>query len=167
MSFEISLDGKAESIEILKQDGNTIEVLVGDRKYHLDIVEVEEGIYSILLDGKSYNVEVSPVERKKYTAHTLYNNFDVEILDAESRYMNSRKGDIDEEQSFISTPMPGKVVKILVEPGQEVKAGDTLVVVSAMKMESEYKVSKDRTVKDVLVKEGDSIDGHQPLITLE
>ena len=167
MSFEISLDGKAESIEILKQDGSTIEVLVGDRKYHLDIVEVEEGIYSILLDGKSYNVEVSPVERKKYTAHTRYNSFDVEILDAESRYMNSRKGDIDEEQSFISTPMPGKVVKILVEPGQEVKAGDTLVIVSAMKMESEYKVSTDKIVKDVLVKEGDNIDGHQPLITLE
>lgn len=167
MSFEISLDRKAESIEILNQNGNTIEVLVGGRKYNLDILEVEEGIYSILMEGKSYNVELTPVDNKKYTVHTLYNSFDAEIIDAESRYMNSRKGDIDEEQSFISTPMPGKVVKILVKEGQEVKAGETLVIVSAMKMESEYKVSSDKKVKDILVKEGENIDGNQPLITLE
>jgi biotin carboxyl carrier protein len=167
MSYEISLDGNVESIEILNQDGNTMEVLVGDRKYQLDIVEVEDGIYSILHNGTSYNVELTSIENKKYMVHTLYNSFDAEVIDAETRYLNSRKGDMDEEQSFISTPMPGKVVKILVKEGQEVKAGETLVIVSAMKMESEYKVSSDRTVKEVLVTEGDNIDGHQPLITLE
>lgn len=167
MSYEISLDGVEESIEILSRDGNKIEVMVGDRKYNLDIVEVENGIYSILLNGKSYNVELSPIQNKKYSVNTLYNSFETEIIDAESRYMNSRKGDVDEEQSFISTPMPGKIVKILVEEGQEVKAGETLVIVSAMKMESEYKVLTDKKVKDILVKEGDNIDGHQPLITLE
>jgi biotin carboxyl carrier protein len=167
MSFEIRLNGETEPIELLKQDGNNIEVLIGGRKYKLDIVEVEEGIYSILLNGKSYNVELTQVDSKKYTVHTLYNSFDTEIIDAESRYMSSRKGEMDEEQSFISTPMPGKIVKILVKEGQEVKAGETLVVVSAMKMESEYKVSSDRKVKDILVSEGDNIDGNQPLITLE
>jgi len=108
-----------------------------------------------------------PTKNKKYSANTLYNSFDVEIIDAESRYMNSRKGEEDEEQSFISTPMPGKVVKILVEEGQQVKAGETLIIVSAMKMESEYKVASDRTVTEILVSEGDNIDGNQPLITLE
>ena len=167
MSYEISLDGVEEPIEILSRDGNKIEVMVGDRKYNLDIMEVENGIYSILLNGKSYNVELSPIQNKKYSVNTLYNSFETEIIDAESCYMNSRKGDVDEEQSFISTPMPGKIVKILVEEGQEVKAGETLVIVSAMKMESEYKVLTDKKVKDILVKEGDNIDGHQPLITLE
>lgn len=167
MSYEINLNGEQEKIEILSKNGNELDVKVGDRRYLLDIVEVENGVYSILLDGTSFNVELIPSENKSYTANTLYNSFDVKIIDAESRYMNSRKGSEDEEQSFISTPMPGKVVKILVEEGQEVKAGDTLVIVSAMKMESEYKVSKDRIVKEVLVSEGDNIDGDQPLITLE
>jgi biotin carboxyl carrier protein len=63
--------------------------------------------------------------------------------------------------------MPGKIVKILVKIGDKVKAGDTVVIVSAMKMESEYKVKNDRTIKDILVKEGDTIDGNQPLIIIE
>lgn len=167
MSYEINLNGELEKIEILNRLGNKLDVMVGDRKYHLDIEEVEHGVYSILLDGTSFNVELIPTENKKYSANTLYNSFDVEIIDAESRYMNSRKGDENEEQSFISTPMPGKVVKILVEEGQEVKAGETLIIVSAMKMESEYKVKRDRVIKDILVKEGDTIDGNQPLILIE
>jgi len=63
--------------------------------------------------------------------------------------------------------MPGKVVKILVNEGDRVKGGDTVIIVSAMKMESEYKVVKDRLITKILVKEGDNIDGHQPLIMLE
>lgn len=167
MSYEISLNGEQENIEIVSREGNNLEIAVGDRNYRIDITEVEKGVYSILHDGQSYNVELTPVENKKYTINTLYNAFDVEIIDAESKYMNSRKKDDDHDQSFISTPMPGKVVKILVEEGQEVKAGETLVIVSAMKMESEYKVITDKVVKEILVKEGDNIDGDQPLITLE
>lgn len=167
MSHEINLNGKQEKIEILNHQGNEIEVQVGDRNYQLDIIEVENGVYSILLDGTSFNVELIPTDRKKYSANTLYNSFDVEIIDAETRYFKNRRGQENDEQSFISTPMPGKVVKILAEQGQQVKSGETLIIVSAMKMESEYKVSSDRTVKEILVAEGDNIDGNQPLITLE
>lgn len=167
MSYEIKLNDEADYIEILNREGNALDVKVGNRQYHLDVVEVEQGVYSILLDGTSFNVELIPTGNKKYAANTLYNAFDVEIIDAEARYINSMKGHAAEEQSFISTPMPGKVVKILVKEGQEVKAGDTLVIVSAMKMESEYKVVSDKVVKEILVSEGDNIDGDQPLITLE
>ncbi len=167
MSYEIKINNQVEPIEVLDRQGNLLNVKVGEREYQLDIIEVEEDVYSIILDGKSYNVELVPTGNKRYSVNTLYNSFDVEIIDEESKYLNSRKTDGDEEQSFISTPMPGKVVKILVKEGQEVKAGETLIVVSAMKMESEYKVSSDRIVKEILVGEGDNIDGDQPLITLE
>jgi len=167
MSYEIRLNDEQEKIEILNTDGSLLEVAIGDRKYKLDILEVEKGVYSVLLDGISYNVELIEVENKKYLANTYYNSFDIEIVDAETRYMMSRKTADEEDQSYISTPMPGKVVRILVEEGQEVKAGETLIVVSAMKMESEYKVSGDKIVKQILVNEGDNIDGNQPLILLE
>jgi len=52
MSYEINLNGEQEKIEILNRSGNEIDVMVGDRKYHLDIAEVEHGVYSILLDGR-------------------------------------------------------------------------------------------------------------------
>ncbi len=167
MSYEIRLDDNQENIEILNKENNLFEVAIGERIYKPDIVEVEKGVYSVLLDGISFNIELIPVENKKYRVDTLYNSFDVEIIDAESKYMMNHRTGEEEDQSYISTPMPGKVVRILVVEGQEVKAGETLIVVSAMKMESEYKVSNDKTVKQVLVKEGENIDGNQPLITFE
>ena len=135
MSYEIKINDETAPIEVLDRKGDILHIKVGDREYHLDIIEVEKGVYSIIQNGTSFNVELVQSSNKKYTVNTLYNSFDVEIIDAETRYKNSRKSDEDEDQSFISTPMPGKVVKILVEEGQEVKAGETLIIVSAMKME--------------------------------
>lgn len=167
MSYEIRTNDDLANIEILSRNGNNIEVLIDDRKYNLDIVEVENGVYSILLGGKSYNVELTAIDNKKYMVNTLYDSFDIEIIDAESKYLANRKSDDGDDASQISTPMPGKIVKILVKEGDKVKSGDTVIIVSAMKMESEYKVSTDRTIKKVLVKEGDTIEGNQPLILLE
>lgn len=167
MSYEISINGETSAIHVQSHEGNNYQVAIGNRNYKLDVVEVENGVYSILMNGKSYNVELTRNNPKAYSVNTLYNHFSVDIIDAESRYMNARKEHEDEDVSFISTPMPGKVVRILVKEGDEVKAGDTLIIVSAMKMESEYKVQKDKKIQAVLVKEGDNIDGHQPLILLE
>jgi biotin carboxyl carrier protein len=167
MSYEISLNGEISAIQLQSHKGNNYQVMIGDRSYALDVVEVEPGVYSILMDGKSYNVELTVNNQKNYSVNTLYNNFIVDIIDAESRYMNARREHEGEDVSYISTPMPGKVMRILVKEGDEVKAGETLIIVSAMKMESEYKVLKDKKIKSILVKEGDSIEGNQPLILLE
>lgn len=167
MSYEIKVDDKVSDIKLLSKDGNIAEVEVDGKIYIIDIVEVEKGIYSVLYDGISYNIELISDDKKKYTATTLYNSFDVDVIDAETRYKNSRKESEDDDHAYISTPMPGKVVKILVKEGDRVKGGDTVIIVSAMKMESEYKVVKDRLITRVLVKEGDNIEGNQPLIELE
>jgi biotin carboxyl carrier protein len=167
MSYEIKTNDNQTNIEILSRNGNNIEVLIDDRKYKLDIAEVERGVYSILLDGKSYNVELTQTDNKKYMVNTLYDSFDIEIIDAESRYLANRKSDDGADASFISTPMPGKVVKVLVKEGDEVKGGETVIIVSAMKMESEYKAITDKIIKKVLVSEGDTIEGNQPLILFE
>jgi len=94
-------------------------------------------------------------------------SYDVEIVDAESKYLKSRRRDDGDEEAVMSSPMPGKIVKILVKVGDKVKAGDTVIIVSAMKMESEYKVKKDRIIKDIKVKEGDTIQADQPLVVIE
>ncbi len=167
MSYEIKVNDEVSDIKVLNRDGNLLEIAVDDRKYKVDIIEVEKGVYSILLNGVSFNIELISSGLKKYEVNTLYNSFDIEIIDAETKYMNSRKSGEDEDADFISTPMPGKVVKILVKEGDLVKGGETVVIVSAMKMESEYKVVNDRIIKQVLVKEGDNIEGNQPLIMLE
>jgi biotin carboxyl carrier protein len=167
MNYEIKLNDDVRPIKLLSRNGNIAEVQIGDKIYSLDIIEVEKGIYSVLYNGVSYNIELLSNDEKNYHVTTLYNSFDVEVIDPETRYKNSRKGSEDDDHAYISTPMPGKVVKILVKEGDKVKGGDTVIIVSAMKMESEYKVVKDRTITKILVKEGDNIDGNQPLIMLD
>jgi len=67
----------------------------------------------------------------------------------------------------VQSPMPGKVVKVLVTVGDEVKAGQGVVVVEAMKMENELKSPKDGKVKAVSAKEGQAVEAGQSLVTLE
>jgi len=167
MSYEVSIKGEDKAIEILSRQGSKFKVSIGTKTYELDMLQVEEGVYSVIHQGKSFNFELNPTAAKKYQVDTRHETLEVEIVDAESRYHRMMKGEDAEDAAYISTPMPGQVVKILVEEGQEVKGGETVIIVSAMKMESEYKVVKDRVIKKILVKEGDNIDGDQPLILFE
>ncbi|MDY0078439.1 MAG: biotin/lipoyl-containing protein [Bacteroidales bacterium] len=168
MSYELKINDRIANIELLSRDGNIIQVMLDKKMYELDILEVERGVYSILLDNNSFNVElVEGKNAKTYTVNTLYESFDVEVIDAESKYLKNRKKDEGEDQNVISSPMPGKVVKVLVEEGDKVKAGETVVVVSAMKMESEYKVKQDRVIKKLLVKVGDTVSSDQPMVIIE
>jgi biotin carboxyl carrier protein len=168
MALEIGIDGKSVSVDLFGKDGNIHKVSIDGKVYEVDIVEVEKGVYSMLYKNKSYNVELTPgKEPKTYTIHTLYNSYDIKILDAEAKYLEARKQEDMSDEVVIASPMPGKVVRILVRKGDRVKAGETVIVVSAMKMESEYKVKKDRLIKEVKVAEGDVVDGNQPLIVVE
>ncbi|MEZ5199133.1 MAG: biotin/lipoyl-containing protein [Bacteroidales bacterium] len=168
MALEINIDGDSVNVELMSKDGDRHQVAINGKVYDVDLVMVEKGVYSILYKNKSYNVELTQGKGPKtYTINTLYNSYDIDIMDAESKYLKSRKVDDLDDDTAISSPMPGKVVRILVDIGDKVKAGETVIVVSAMKMESEYKVKQDRVIKDILVKEGDTIDGHQPLIIIE
>ena len=167
MSTEININDRNALVEVLSRDGNKVRISIDGNKYDADVVMVENGVYSIIIDNKSHNIELIRTDNKNYLVNTYSKSYDVEIVDAESKYLKSRRRDDMHEEAVISSPMPGKVVKVLVKVGDEVKAGDTVIIVSAMKMESEYKVKKDRVIKEIKVKEGDTIQAHQPLVIIE
>jgi biotin carboxyl carrier protein len=168
MSYEIKINDRIANIELLSREGSKFQIAIDHKVYELDAVEVEKGVYSILLDNKSFNVElVQGKNSKSYIVNTLYDSFNVDIIDAESKYLMNRRKDDGEDANVIASPMPGKVVKILFSEGDQVKAGETVIIVSAMKMESEYKVKQDRTIKRILVKEGDTVNGDQPMVIIE
>ncbi len=168
-AIELKSGKRSEKIEILEREGNRITILLGQKEYHLDLVKVEKNIYSILHGGRSYEIEVVATEKKnRYTAKYICHSYDVEIVDAQMRYMQNRmKSGSGSEEAVISCPMPGKIVKVLVSAGDKVTEGQVVIIVSAMKMESEYKSGKTGQVKEVLVAEGDVIDANMPLIVLE
>ncbi len=169
MAVEIKVGERVAWVDLISQDENMLEVEVDGKVYNVDLMHTADGTFSILEGGHSYNIELVPHdEPKKYTAYTLYQSYNLEVIDAEARYLMNRGGnDFDSGENTISSPMPGKVVKVLVNEGDKVNEGETVIIISAMKMESEYKAPKDGIVKKVNVKNDDTIDGNQILIELE
>jgi biotin carboxyl carrier protein len=169
MAYEISIEHRIAKIELLNRVGTKALIKVDDLKYDLDIVQVENGVYSILYNGQSYNVELIRGESsKKYIVNTFAKTFNAEIIDAESKYIHNRNQGLEVEGSLqVLSPMPGKIVKIPVAVGDVVTAGQTLIIVEAMKMQSEFKSTGDKIVQAILVKEGDTVDSHQLMIKLE
>ena len=169
MEIELPQQNRTADVEIVEQNGSAYTFRIDNKLFHVDLVEVSKGIYSLIHDGKSYNVEAIPVKgRTKYTVNTFFQSFDLEIIDAQTRYQRSRnEGSSGDAANVIKVPMPGKVVDVLVKEGDAVTAGQTLVIVAAMKMESEYKAGRDGHVKQVLVKPGDTLDSDQVMVTLE
>ncbi len=169
MAYEIRLEDRTAHIEILNRTGSKALIAVDGVKYEIDIIMVEKGVYSILYNGRSFNVELIQSDgAKKYVVNTFARSFNAEIIDAETKYISSRnKGAEGAAEKMISSPMPGKIIKVLVKPGDEVKAGQNLVVVEAMKMQSEFKASADHVVAEVLVKEGDTVNANQLMVRLE
>jgi biotin carboxyl carrier protein len=169
MAYEISIEHRTAKIELLNRAGTKALIAVDGHKYDIDIVMVEPGVYSILYQGHSYNIELIEGEtNKKYIVNTFAKTFNAEIIDAETKYIRSRSKGVEmETDNNIASPMPGKIVKIPVAVGEKVSAGQTLIVVEAMKMQSEFKSSGEKIVKEILVKEGDTVNAHQIMLKLE
>ena len=68
--------------------------------------------------------------------------------------------------TVVSAPMPGRIIQVLVKPGDEVKAGQDVVILEAMKMENSIMASKAGTIKQVLVAEGDAVSADAPLVEI-
>jgi biotin carboxyl carrier protein len=153
------------SFEIDRQGAN---VVVNDNTVNADIKQLNELLYHVIKDNGSYNAEVVSFDREAKTAEIKVNNtvykvsakdqFDV-LLDKMglSNLMTAKV-------SEIKAPMPGMVLKVLVEEGAEVKKGDNLFVLEAMKMENIIKSPADVTVKSIKIKPGDKVEKGQILI---
>ncbi len=167
MHLEVKSGDRTARMEIIQQVGSVYHVRVDEREYHLDIEQVSKGIYSIINEGKSINMEmIDGGTLNSYKVNTIKNYFEIEVIDARTRYLLSTQGDIHQGHNVITSPMPGKVVKIPVNEGDTVEKGETVIVVSAMKMESEYKAPFNGIIKHIFVAEGTIIEGHQSLIEM-
>ena len=166
--MEIHINNRVANIELISKDGNKVQIDIDGVVYDVDIVMTENGVCSLLHEGKSYNAELTRSEQgKKYKVNTHFSSFDVDIIDNQAKFLRMRKKDDTTQDDKVTSPMPGKVVKLLVNEGDEVNAGDNVIVIEAMKMQSNYKVNSDCTIKEILVKEGDTVNSDQVLIKLD
>ena len=169
MSYQVRLNDRIAEIELLARTGNMVSVAIDGSEYTADVIMVEQGVYSILLNNKSYNVELFPGEQPRtYSVTTKQDVFEAEIIDAEARYrMNRSKGLASDSDGVLVSPMPGKVVRVMVALGDSVTVGQPLVIVSAMKMESEFRAKVDGIVSEVRVNDGDIVEAKQVMMVIE
>lgn len=166
--MEIHIGKRIAEVELLSKEGNKVQLTIDGKEFEVDVVMAENGACSILHDGKSFNAELIRSESgKNYKVNTHFSSFLVNIVDTQAKYLRMRKKGDDVQDDKIVSPMPGKIVKIPVKVGDFVAAGDTVIVIEAMKMQSNYKVTSDCRIKEILVNEGDSVNSDQKLILLD
>lgn len=166
--MEIHIGDRVADVTLVSKEGNKVQLTIDGVPYDVDIVMAENGSCSILHDGKSYNAEMIRKDGgKSYTVNAHYQSYNIDIIDSQAKYLRMRKGGEEKQQDKIVSPMPGKVVKIPVKAGDRLQAGDIVVVIEAMKMQSNYKVNSECVVKEILVSEGDSVNSNQVIMTLD
>ena len=117
-----------------------MEIHIGNRVADVTLVSKEDNKVRLYVDdGNSYNTEVIRGEGgKSYDVNLFYRSYHVDIADTQVKYLRMRKGGEERQDDKIIAPMPGKVMKIPVKKGDRLSAGDIVVVLEAMKMQSRY-----------------------------
>jgi len=164
MKRKLTINGRECEFEILA-GAPDCRFRAGDDEVREAQVEVPEpGVYSILIEGRSYDAFVTESPSGLAVSIDGY-RFDVKVHDPRAW---SRKGagqGADGVQN-ITSPMPGKIVRVLAAAGDEVKPGQGIVVVEAMKMQNEMKANRAGKVLAIPAKEGATVSAGDLLATV-
>jgi len=165
VKLELRIDGVDRPIELLR-DGPHCRFRLGDAPERSAHVETPEpGMYSVLLDGLSYDISVEETPAC-LVAVVDGHRFEIEVRDPR-RWKRGGAAVGAEGLQTVLAPMPGKIVRVLIAPGDAVEAGRGLIVVEAMKMQNEMKATRAGRVLSVAVKEGATVSAGEILATIE
>jgi biotin carboxyl carrier protein len=158
---------EAVPVEVEALSGTGYAVTMNGTRYELDSVVLPHGAVSMIIDGDSYSVEFD--EKGDEVAVLLRGQvMRFDIADERRLRMRSVSATFSVEgRQTVTAPMPGRIVKVFVEPGQAVTEGQGLLVVEAMKMENEIKSPKAGTVLEVCVKDGATVENGAKLLVVE
>ncbi len=169
MQYTANSGGHEYQIEVLGAEGSLFRLSVDGVSWEVDCVRISDRCYSLLLDGTSFEVDiitgVSP-----YAVGVKGEVHEVEVLTEREKRLKavSRKAEAGVEgRQVISSPMPSKIVRLLVGVGDPVNLGDGVIVVEAMKMENELRATGSGTVQEIRVKEGEAVGGGTVLVIIE
>jgi len=168
MKVEAIINKRKAEIELISKVQNHYKIKVDNKTFDFDIITIGNGSYPIIYNNNSWDLEAAKSSGfNTYTVYKFGQSFKVEIEDALSKYKKNKDLGLQADNNNIIAPMPGKIVKVLVTEGQKVKIGDTILIISAMKMESEFKSAVDGTIKKIHAKNDDIVNGEQLLVEIE
>lgn len=156
MKLEIDIAGAAHTVE-LSHDGSGLSCAIDDAPVNGNAIEVAPGIYSILIDGRSFEVRLEQFAGD-LRASVGSAEYALRVRDPRKWERNRGAAVSFQGRHHVAAPMPGRVVRVLAEPGAVVTVGQGIVVVEAMKMQNEVRSPKDGRVERILVKEGQTVN---------
>ena len=165
MKLSLHIRGTEDSVEILAPPP-ACRFRNGEDAERIAHVEIPEpGVYSVLMDGRSYDARVEERPGGGLVVVIDGYRFEMEVRDPRRWARTSGSAGGDGVHNIVA-PMPGKVVRVLVAPGQAVEAGQGLIVVEAMKMQNEMKAPRTGQVLGVTAKEGATVAAGEVLVTI-
>ncbi len=166
MKFEVLINNARRIVE-LQRTSERWSIALDGHAAAADAIEIAPNIFSILLNGKSHEVRITPTPTGALTLQTDHQEFTAELLDPRA-WRGRRHGALEAEgRQQIIAPMPGKIVRVLVQAGDKVEAGQGLIVVEAMKMQNEIRSPKSGTVERLLAKEGQPVNAGEVLAWID
>jgi biotin carboxyl carrier protein len=165
MKYTAIVAGERVDLEIDLSDPRKIVAQVAGRAYSLETKTIEPGVYWFNWNNRSIELSVTPAG-EEYTVSVGGLRYPAEILDARAVLRKAAQHGHDGVVE-LRAPMPGKIVKILLQPGAEVSANQGVLVMEAMKMQNEVKSPKDGILKRVAVQENAAVNAGELLAVVE
>jgi biotin carboxyl carrier protein len=162
--FDATLDHRAIRVEVKPLDGG-YRVSVDGHELPIDVEETGPATLHLLVDGCSFDVALAR-HPDGYQVELPEGSWRVELV-AATRGGTRAARKASSGPTRVTAPMPGRLARVLVTPGQEIEAGAGLVVVEAMKMENELSAPRAGRVKEVPVAEGQAVEAGALLAVLE
>ncbi|MDF2448902.1 MAG: acetyl-CoA carboxylase biotin carboxyl carrier protein subunit [Bacteroidota bacterium] len=167
--YTITVNGTKEfKTELEKKGNDSISGTLNGQQFSASIIKIREGVFHVLKDNISYNLEVVKhiPDEKKLVVKVNNTSYSLDIKDKYDDLLHSLGLDnlATKKVNEIKAPMPGMVLNILVEEGTEVRKGDPLIVLEAMKMENILKSPTEGTIKKIAVTKGVAVEKNQLLI---
>lgn len=159
MNYTLKLSNKVYKLEV-EEDENLNIVEVDGEKKEVEFTKIDSNLYSLIIEGESITIGFL----KKGKKLQVFYNGDLYELESISERDVAKAGAGTGLE--VTSPMPSRIVKILKNEGDDVNEDDPVIVVEAMKMESELKAPSTGKIKEVRVKEGDTVELGAILVTL-
>ena len=165
MKYVATRDGASHVVEVTGGEGR-YRLTIGDDAWDVDARLTAQGIYSLLIGGVSYVADV--VDREGTCVVDVGGEAYEVLVEEQTRWIIRTKGGAAgaAHGQTLTAPLPGKITHVAVRPGDRVQAGDTLVVIEAMKMENEFKATGPGTVAEVRVEAGQTVNAGDVLIVM-
>ena len=157
MTYDVIVDGKTHRLELVKGD-KTWLCKVDDQEIEVDAALTARDVLSVLVGNKAY--EVKRERSLQGELHLVIGSarYAVDVQDPRSLRTRRAAGGGEAGPQKLNAPMPGKIVRVMVAVGDEVKAGQGIIVMEAMKMQNELKSPKDGKVQKILTSEGSTVN---------